>query len=98
MFAALGGNYEMVKFLVEEAGADVNAVNNRHENALLIAHRSYHTDVVNFLIHKTRNTNGLDKVLSIIILLINHSLKKSLSLRILPAGDRMENRQTIAVT
>ena len=63
MFAALGGNYEMVKFLVEEAGADVNAVNNRHENALLVAHRSYFPNVVNYLIQKTKDINGLDKVL-----------------------------------
>ena len=67
MFAALGGNYEMVKFLVEEAGADVNAVNNRHENALLVAHRSYQPNVVNYLIQKTKDVNGLDKVLPIII-------------------------------
>ena len=67
MFAALGGNYEMVKFLVEEAGADVNAVNNRHENALLVAHRSYHPNVVSYLVQKTKDVNGLDKVLPIII-------------------------------
>ena len=62
MLAAKGSNLQIVTYLVDKAGADVNAENKKHENALQIASDMNQQEIVKYLKNKTTNKNGLDKV------------------------------------
>ena len=62
MLAAKGSNLQIVTYLVDKAGADVNAENKKHENALHIASDMNQQEIVKYLKNKTTNINGLDKV------------------------------------
>lgn len=55
MFLAQRGNFNMVKYFIEELGADINVVNYTGLSALNYAKQNNHTDIVNYLLELKKN-------------------------------------------
>ncbi len=55
--ATIEGHADLVKYLVE-AGADINAVNNRRSNALQLAAYFGHVELIEYFLEKGFNING----------------------------------------
>jgi len=55
-----GGNYLLVQYLIDEAGADPNIMNDTFRNALLLATKRNQLNVVDMLIKKNVDINVTD--------------------------------------
>jgi len=60
--AATKGNYEFVKFLVNNKGADINAKNDKGETPLICALKNGYFDIAKFLIEKGANVNAKENI------------------------------------